>query len=72
MSDHLTIVIEKDGLVTAQCPEHEAVGLCFSAHRTGWNAASLEARAHDHMAHGIYRDEALYECAIRRVEAPHE
>ena len=64
MSDHLTAVVSDDGFVGAVCSRHSQVGSFFVAGRTGWNAAGVEARAHDDMAHGVYRSEAVYEAAL--------
>lgn len=55
-TEHLT-TIHRIGSrwITAQCPEHGPIGLRQIDSTGGRNAVVTEARAHDDIAHGVYR-----------------
>jgi len=71
VTEHLTLILRDDTRVTLQavCEEHGPLDSprCQTVH--GRNVAVLEARAHDDMAHGVYRSEADYLAALREHRA---
>jgi len=64
MTDHFTTLRRVDAFVQAHCPEHGPIGLMQTPTKQGFNALIIEARAHDDMKHGVFRNSREYRQAL--------